>query len=69
MKHYNLMPVEGDWFENQDIIDKCGSLFPFITTEKNAIAYAKGVKKQFPDITFQLTEGETWGNQTLVKEF
>jgi len=69
MKHYNLMPVDGDWFENQDIIDKCGSLFPFITTEKNAITYAKGVKKQFPNITFQLTEGATWGNQTLVKEF
>ena len=63
------MPVEGDWFENQEIIDKCGSLFPFITTEKNAITYAKKVKKLFPHITFQLSEGETWGNQKLVKEF
>lgn len=69
MKHYNLMPTEGDWFGNQDIINQCGSLFPFITTEKNAIKYAKAVKKQFPHITFELTEGETWGNQRLVKEF
>jgi len=69
MKHYNLMPIEGDWFDNQQIIDKCGSLFPFITNEKNAISYAKSVKKQFPNITFQLTEGSTFGNQTLVKEF
>lgn len=69
MKHYNLMPNDGDWFNNQDIINKCGSLFPFITNEKNAIAYAKQVKKQFPNVSFVLTEGETWGNQTLVKEF
>lgn len=69
MKHYNLMPSEGDWFDNQEIIGKCGSLFPYITTKKNAIAYAKSVKKQFPNITFALTEGETWGNQKLVEEF
>lgn len=69
MKHYILMPIEGDWFDNQELIGKCGSLFPFITTEKDAIKYANGVKKLFPTITFQLTEGETWGNQKLVKEF
>lgn len=69
MKHYNLMPVEGDWFDNQELIGACGSLFPFITTESRAIAYAKSVKKRFPNIVFSLTEGETWGNQKLVKEF
>ena len=69
MKHYNLMPNGGDWFGNQDVINQCGSLYPIITSEKNAIAYAKKVKKLFPNISFVLTEGETWGNQTLVKEF
>lgn len=69
MKHYNLMPTEGMWFDNQELIGACGSLFPYITTEKSAIKYAKSVKARFPDVTFALTEGDQWGNQTLVKEF
>lgn len=68
MKHYNLMPIEGNWIR-KEVISKCGNLFPYITTKKDAIEYANGVKKLFPDVTFQLTEGDTWGNQTLVKEF
>lgn len=68
MKHYNLMPVEGDWMR-KEVIGKCGSLFPFAQNEKEAIKYASCVKKMFPDVTFQLTEGATWGEQRLVKEF
>ena len=68
MKHYNLMPVEGDWI-HKEVISKCGSLYPYVTTKKDAIEYAQCVKKLFPNVVFQLTEGDSWGNQTLVKEF
>jgi len=71
MKQYNLLPNEGQvngvyWWDCQECVDACGSLYPFITTEKNAIAYAKKVKKRFPNVEFELTVGENWGDQTLV---
>lgn len=66
MEHYNLMPT--DCFDTE-IVEQCGSLFPFITTKTSAIKYAKSVKRQFPNVHFQLTKGETWGNQELVQEF
>ena len=66
MKHYNLMPTDN--FDSE-VVQKCGSLFPFITTKTSAIAYAKSVKNQFPNVHFELTEGTTWGEQVLVKEF
>lgn len=69
MTHYNLLPVDGLWFDNQELKDACGSLFPFITTKTGAIKYAKSVKKRFPDVTFGLFEGETFGSQKLVQEF
>lgn len=66
MKHYNLLPNGCEWWENQECVDACGSLYPFITKEKNAIAYAKSVKKRFPNVEFELTEGDEWGNVKLV---
>lgn len=69
MKHYNLMPEQGNWVGNQKIISKCGSLFPFITTKSAAIKYAKNVKKEFPEITFGLYEGSTFGSMVLVQTF
>ena len=69
MTHYNLLPVDGIWFDNQELIDSCGSLFPFITTKTEAVKYAKSVKRRFPDVTFGLFEGETFGSQVLVQEF
>lgn len=66
MKHYNLLPSNGIWWENQECVDACGSLYPFITSEKGAIKYAKSVKKRFPNVEFELTEGDKWGNVKLV---
>ena len=66
MKHFNLMPTN-DF--SPSVIEKCGSLFPFITTKSKAIAYAKQVKKQFPNVEFELTEGNTWGSQVLIQTF
>lgn len=53
----------------QEVVDKCGSLFPFITTKTNAIAYVKDLKKKFPYVSFNLLVGETWGNSKLVQSF
>lgn len=60
------MPLNN--FEEK-VLRKCGSLFPFFTDIKSAIEYAKSVKKEFPDTVFELTQGETWGEQELVKLF
>lgn len=54
---------------DNNVVAKCGSLFPFITTKTGAIRYAKSVKKEFPNVHFVLTKGETWGNQEIVQEF
>lgn len=55
----------------QELIDACGSLFPFADTAKKAIAYAKSVKKRFPDIKFVLYESDSHGSElgSLVMEF
>ena len=66
MEHYNLMPMDNF---NEEVVAKCGSLFPFINTKSSAIKYAKSVKHHFPNVHFQLTKGETWGSQELVQEF
>ena len=73
MEHYNLLPIEGMvgdqyWWDCEDCKNACGSLYPIITTEKNAIKYAKSVKKRFPKVSFTLTKGDQWGNQKLVLE-
>lgn len=67
-EHYNLLPSGCNWFDRQDVIDSCGSLFPFIHTKTGAIKYAKSVKKKFPDVEFTLTKGDQWGNQELILE-
>lgn len=66
MKHFNLMPTDNF---DQEVVAKCGSLYPFITTKSKAIAYAKKVKAEFPNVHFELTEGGTWGNLELVQAF
>lgn len=67
MKHYNLLPSGGGaWWKNKELVDSCGSLYPYITKKSCAIEYAKNVKERFPEFEFELTEGETWGSQTLV---
>lgn len=68
--HYNLMP-SGDCvvMDHPEVMEHCGSLWPFITTKKNAISHAKSVKKQFPNVKFVLTRGDTWGSQELIAEF
>ena len=66
MEHYNLMPTDN--FDSE-VVAKCGSLFPFITSKTNAIKYAKSVKRQFPNVHFELTKGATWGEMELVQEF
>lgn len=53
----------------QELVDMCGSLFPFITTKTAAIKYAKEVKKQFSFVIIGLFEGDNWGDQETVKEF
>ena len=66
MKHYTLMSM--DCFDGE-LVSKCGSLFPFITSLSKAKAYARKVKKQFPNATLQLFEGETWGELELIETF
>ena len=62
---------KGLWTPNdiQEVVYNCGSLFPFITKQTNAIAYARGIKKKFPFVKFALMEGKTYGELELVKEF
>ena len=52
-----------------EITNKCGSLFPFITSRTNAIKYVKSLKEQFPYVVFDLMEGKTWGELELVQSF
>ena len=52
-----------------EVMDFCGSLYPYITTEREAIYHLKAIKKDFPFVHFGLYEGLTWGNLKLVKEF
>ena len=52
-----------------EVLNYCGSLFPYITTETKAISRLKEIKKQFPFVRFGLYEGQTWGSLELVKEF
>ena len=68
MTHYVVMPIDYDLVE-EDLRNKCGSLYPYITKERNAIAYVKKIKKSYPNVKIGLYEGETWGNLKLVKEF
>lgn len=53
----------------EEVVEHCGSLFPFITTKSNAIKYVKDLKAKFPFITFDLMEGKTWGEMELVQSF
>lgn len=53
----------------KEVLDHCGSLFPYITSKTNAINHLKAIKKQFPFVRFGLYEGQTWGSLELVKEF
>ena len=62
MKIITVYDIEG-------VVGSCGSLFPYIQREKNAISYAKGVKKRFPEVKFGLFVGETFGELELVQEF
>ena len=66
MEHFNLMPIDN--FDDE-VVEKCGSLFPFITTKSGAIKYAKAIKRQFPNVRFELTKGEHWGELELIQEF
>lgn len=63
------MPKGENWLENNEIISKCGDLFPFITTKTSAVKYAKSVKRQFPTIELELYEGDNWGSLVLVQSF
>lgn len=56
-------------FDIEGVKEHCGSLYPIVQTEKFAISYAKGVKKQFPEVKFGLYIGKTWGEMELIKEF
>lgn len=68
MRYFSLIP-ECCIDLPQEAMNKCGSLFPFITTLTGARRYAKSVKKQFPNITFNLLEGKTWGESRLIEQF
>lgn len=62
--HYFPTQVEG-------VKDRCGALIvgSIVLTKKGAIEWAKETKKMFPFVKFELSEGTTWGNQTLVQAF
>lgn len=47
----------------------CGSLYPYITTKRDAIAYVKDLKAKYPFVVFDLMVGESWGTLELVKSF
>ena len=68
MKYYALLPEEVINVP-QELIDACGSLYPFITTLTGARKYARSVKKRFPNNTLTLSEGETWGDMKIVETF
>ena len=53
----------------EEIVDRCGSLFPFITNEKRAVRYAKELKSDFPFVVFELMEGSQFGDMKLVGSF
>lgn len=53
----------------KEVVYKCGSLYPFITTKKKAVAYANGLKKEFPFVSFSLMKGETFGEMELIQSF
>ena len=52
-----------------EIANKCGSLFPYVTSKSNAIKYTKSLKREFPYVVFNLMEGERWGELKLVESF
>lgn len=66
MEHYALLP-EITIDAPQELINACGSLFPFITSLTGAKRYARSVKKRFPNFTLNLLKGETWGDTELVE--
>lgn len=68
MEHYALLP-EYSVDAPQELINACGSLYPFITTLSGAKRYARSVKKRFPNFTLRLLKGATWGDSELVEEF
>lgn len=53
----------------KEVVERCGSLFPFITTKSNAIKYVEDLKVKFPFITFDLMVGKTWGEMELIQSF
>ena len=53
----------------EEVVEHCGSLFPFVTTKSGAIEYVRNLKKQFPFIVFDLMVGKTWGEMKLVQSF
>ena len=52
-----------------EVVEHCGSLFPFIITKKGAIEFARQLKSQFPYVCFDLMVGKTWGEMELVQSF
>jgi len=68
MKHYAILP-DCMMDTPQELIDACGSLYPFITTLSGARRYAKNVKKRFPKYSLELIEGETWGDAKVIEVF
>lgn len=52
-----------------EVMEHCGSLYPYITNETSAIKHIKSIKREFPFVHFGLYEGRTWGELELVKEF
>ena len=68
MTHYAVLP-DCTIDAPQELIDACGSLFPFITSLTGAKRYAKSIKKRFPKYTLNLIEGETWGETKVIEVF
>ena len=56
-------------FQVEEAVERCGSLFPFVTTKSGAIEYARKLKKEFPFILFGLMEGKTVGEMELIQSF
>lgn len=69
MEKYNLLPFGGDWWENPECVGCCGCLWPYITSKTRAIAYAKSVKKRFPNVEFELTKSNSWGSAEVIATF
>ena len=73
MKHSSKisdLQKEGKWTpcDVPEVVESCGSLFPYITTKTGAIRRLKGVKKEFPYVTFGLYNGKTFGELQIVQE-